>query len=329
MPPSRVTTETASGESPRHCSPDLPRPWIRLPRETRRAALADPLTGALCPSHVGYFPDARRHRIVRPEGVDTLIVKYCVKGRGFCEVAGRRFPVGQGDVFAVPRGLSHAYASDERDPWTVYWFHAQGDDLESWLERLALSAEAPVLRVGLDAGLLRLFRELVETLEEDPGLQRVLYASQVLHHLLGRLLLSKRRSPARGSSRDRVRASIELMSAQPERALDVRGLASRAGLSTSRYAALFRELSGSGPRSYLEQRRMERAAELLRGSSQRVADVALSVGYADPLHFSRAFRRRVGLPPTAYRLQHSTDPSTRQSGDARRDEDASGGNGSE
>ena len=46
---------------------------------------------------------------------------------------------------------------------------------------------------------------------------------------------------------------------------------------------------------------MQYAAQLLRTTALRVNEIACSVGYLDALYFSRAFSRRMGLSPTAYR----------------------------
>jgi AraC-like DNA-binding protein len=50
-----------------------------------------------------------------------------------------------------------------------------------------------------------------------------------------------------------------------------------------------------------KQLRMEEARRLLRETKTSVIDVALEVGYTDPSHFARLFRRETGLPPSEYR----------------------------
>jgi AraC family transcriptional regulator, transcriptional activator of pobA len=48
---------------------------------------------------------------------------------------------------------------------------------------------------------------------------------------------------------------------------------------------------------------MSEAARLLRFTDLTVQQVALRVGYDDPLYFSRAFKRHFGDSPVAYRAQ--------------------------
>lgn len=54
-------------------------------------------------------------------------------------------------------------------------------------------------------------------------------------------------------------------------------------------------------REIVNQVRFERACELLQDSGATVAQIALRLGFSDSANFSRAFRRAVGVPPSAYR----------------------------
>ena len=58
---------------------------------------------------------------------------------------------------------------------------------------------------------------------------------------------------------------------------------------------------GISPLDYVTQLRMAEACRRLMSSDETVAEVAKAVGYADPYYFSRLFRRRIGIPPGAYR----------------------------
>jgi AraC-like DNA-binding protein len=47
--------------------------------------------------------------------------------------------------------------------------------------------------------------------------------------------------------------------------------------------------------------RFESAVKLLRDTNAKIIDVALSTGYTDPAHFTRAFRRTSGITPRQFR----------------------------
>lgn len=75
-------------------------------------------------------------------------------------------------------------------------------------------------------------------------------------------------------------------------------------LSRSYLSTLFKERTGSTFSSYVECQRMARAQTLLRWRDSKVADVAAKVGYSDQAHFSRVFKRCVGVNPKTYQKRY-------------------------
>lgn len=83
--------------------------------------------------------------------------------------------------------------------------------------------------------------------------------------------------------------------------LSIPQLSRRAFLSPTAFKAAFRQRYGLAVHAWLRQRRMERAAQLLRGSSLTVLEVAQTVGYSSGSQFSTAFRQRYGTSPGKFR----------------------------
>ncbi|MBM7567051.1 helix-turn-helix domain-containing protein [Paenibacillus sacheonensis] len=64
---------------------------------------------------------------------------------------------------------------------------------------------------------------------------------------------------------------------------------------------LFKEVTGTNLSDHLEKVRMDRAAELLQEKSLTVDEIAVQVGYNSSHSFRRAFKRVMGVAPSAYR----------------------------
>ena len=104
--------------------------------------------------------------------------------------------------------------------------------------------------------------------------------------------------------RETVRRLAEIcryMEEHLDESLTISALSRRACLSTTTFKEGFRRLYGLPVHTWLRQRRMERAAELLQDSSLSVLGVAQSVGYGSASQFSAAFRRQYGMTPAMYR----------------------------
>lgn len=77
--------------------------------------------------------------------------------------------------------------------------------------------------------------------------------------------------------------------------------AAQSYISAGYFSTLFREKAGETFSDYVIRMRIETAKEYLREGRYTVAEVARRVGYADARHFSKTFRKLVGIKPTLYR----------------------------
>ena len=67
---------------------------------------------------------------------------------------------------------------------------------------------------------------------------------------------------------------------------------------------IFKRMLDLSPKDYIVYYRMERAKEFLQDARLPVGSIAYSVGYRDPLTFSKMFKLKTGLSPTEYRKIH-------------------------
>ena len=83
--------------------------------------------------------------------------------------------------------------------------------------------------------------------------------------------------------------------------LRVEALAQLVGMSAFHFAHAFRQATGTSPHRYVIGQRIERAKGLLRETSLTLDEIAQRTGYSSQSHFSVAFRKAVGMAPSAYR----------------------------
>jgi len=99
----------------------------------------------------------------------------------------------------------------------------------------------------------------------------------------------------------RVQPLMAFAAAHLDEDVSLRVLAERAGLSPFHLHRVFRETAGETPKQYTLRLRLGRAAVMLLTGDESVLDIALSCGFQSHEAFCRAFRRRFGLTPSAYR----------------------------
>lgn len=83
-------------------------------------------------------------------------------------------------------------------------------------------------------------------------------------------------------------------------AVSISSLRERAGLSSNRMAAAFREQVGVTAKQYARITRFRRALDQLSGGAASLADVAFDAGYYDQPHMTAEFKELSGLTPGEY-----------------------------
>jgi len=83
--------------------------------------------------------------------------------------------------------------------------------------------------------------------------------------------------------------------------INVEELAQKTNLSVSSFKREFKKLYDDSPANYIKTKRLEKAAELLLASDQRISDIAFDCGFNDLANFTKSFHDKFGVSPTHYR----------------------------
>ena len=86
-----------------------------------------------------------------------------------------------------------------------------------------------------------------------------------------------------------------------DQAIDLEAMARQADLSRFHFVRAFRQEFQKTPHQYLQERRIQRAKQLLASGHFSVTDVCFEVGFESLGSFSTLFRRVVGQPPATFR----------------------------
>jgi AraC-like DNA-binding protein len=104
-------------------------------------------------------------------------------------------------------------------------------------------------------------------------------------------------SPARAS---RI---CEYINTRLGQSISLEEMAEVAELSVHHFARAFKQTVGMPPHSYVLQRRIEYAQEMLRNTRLPLSEIALSVGFSDQSHLARHFRKITGVSPGSVRWE--------------------------
>lgn len=204
-----------------------------------------------------------------------------VAGSGALELRDGLLPLAAGSAVLVPPGMAHR--ERRRRGFDTVWIGLAGDALTGDLRQ-----------VHGDAGLATLALRLWRLAQLDAGTGPELDA-------LALALVEALRRGRGAADGDLIDAAIERLAADLATDLGVAELALELRCSQAWLHRRFKQRTGSSPAAWRTRQRVEHALRLLAETRLSIREVALEVGYADPLHFSRVCRRLTGRPPSAWR----------------------------
>ncbi len=180
-----------------------------------------------------------------------------------------------------------------------YWVHFTGAAVEELLTSCGAEAHRPWLAKDI-ADTASLFGRMILC-------HRLQSGSLPVNSLFLQLLhtFSAPPSPRLRSTSHRctlqIHAIMQQMECNPQADYDADALAAQCHLSRDRFVHIFKDIAGIPPHKYHLTVKLEQARRLLDYSALSISDAAAAVGFDDPLYFSRAFKKRFGLSPRAYR----------------------------
>ncbi|MBB2903158.1 AraC-like DNA-binding protein [Kineococcus radiotolerans] len=264
------------------------------------AALARPVTRRLLVTDAGFFPRAAHHGRSRPHGAGQSVLLVCTEGSGWCRTPEGSYSVQRGDAVLLPATGAHEYAASEEDPWTLWWLHCTGSDVEDLVWTARAAAGGPVSHLRDPGSVAAFVSAAIDALDAGTA-GGLVQASGAAWHALTEVIATGRRP--RGPSSSPVERALEHLRATTPRRTSVQELAAMVGLRPSQLGTLFRQQIGTSPLRYQSDLRMARARELLDSTDLSVAEIARTCGYEDPLYFSRQFSNTHTQSPTAFRTR--------------------------
>ncbi|MDY3985262.1 helix-turn-helix transcriptional regulator [Dysosmobacter sp.] len=246
---------------------------------------------------------------------------YVKKGRGEVQVGTQLFTAEAGDIFILPPSTLHAL---RELPGSVMEYENLIFD-PVFLGSGTADICAQQYLIPLAAGRLPLPRHLREGQPGYAGAAACLTEAEALcrermtgYELEVRavmlrflfLLMQVRMPPVPPEHPDTQRLKdvlrrVETDYAQP---LSVADIARYCGCSSSHFMRWFKQMTGTSFISYLNERRLAAAAELLRHGSDTVLAVSQAAGFETLSNFNRQFKARYGVTPREYRRHETPCP---------------------
>lgn len=151
-------------------------------------------------------------------------------------------------------------------------------------------------------GKVRRLLPIIQLLQ-DPAVDAQIRANIELQKLLVDLYLERRIAH---NDYPQVERLIREIKSHIDRWWTVSEMSELCNMSDDQLRRVFVATTGMKPKLYVDQLKLKKAAEMLTGTRLKVSEIAEQLGYVDQYHFSRRFKKLMGVSPAKFRQSSPT-----------------------
>lgn len=242
--------------------------------------------------------------LINRDGYVCRGLELVVQGRGELRMGGRRHRLLPGHLFLYGPGVGHVIRCDPKAPMVKYFVDYYGS-LQPDIESRNIIAPGEVRRTSELEAMAHIFDELIREGKKVSPARSEICASYLKVLLLKSSEAGAADAGAFSQSLSNLYRCRSLIDSQSTTLTGLQAVAEAVHLDPRYICRLFKRFNLPTPYQYLVSCRMNHAAGLLVSTTQPVKEIAFRVGYDDPLHFSRVFRRFFDCPPGEFRRTRS------------------------
>lgn len=234
-------------------------------------------------------------------------LEFVVGGHGFYREGAQVRELRFGDVYTYGPGVPQYFGNDQDRPFRKYFLVRSGQVYPD-LWREAGLAPGRLYPLGNPTSVVPIFDQLLDQGQRSDAHTSKIVSSleEVLMALIARHLgLSQ---GDRSRSRKVYELSLQILQREYKSLHTLADLAERSGYTSEYLCRIFKKYHGESPYQVLLHRKMSAAWLLLHDGQLQVGAVGHELGYEDPLHFSRVFRKVMGCAPSSVMSNQSDTP---------------------
>jgi AraC-like DNA-binding protein len=234
-------------------------------------------------------------------------INYITEGSGIFETSNGQFPVVPGSMLILRPGMWHRYKPDPNTGWNEHYIGFNGDFCSKLFHEGFFQTGKPVLYVGFQESLLKLFFEIIQLVkDEKTGHQQVAAANTIL--MLSKILSVVRNQEFAGKTIERtIRKACLYFRENLNANVNIEQLATDLNVGYSYFRQMFRKYTGISPTQYHLSLRIQKAKDLLISTDQSFKEIAIDLGFESYFYFSRIFKDKTGKSPMEFRKEHQRE----------------------
>lgn len=237
---------------------------------------------------------------------DHYIIHYVLSGKGKLIIGNKEFTLYKGDGFLIPPMSMAHYQASANEPWSYIWAGFHGLKASFYMNEAGLNIENSVFNYYKDDLLEKCLIDMIKIAESKNNISRQLNLVGQFYIFLSLLIDSQNNLTSQsnnGNSELYVKEAVYFISTNYANSITVSDIASHVGINRSYLYMLFIKHLSVSPQQFLIRFKINKSIELMKNKKLTISEISRSVGYDDPLLFSRIFKKERSISPREYRIK--------------------------
>lgn len=243
---------------------------------------------------------------------DEYILHFILSGKGFFSPKSDNvYPLSKGQMFLISPNKPVIYGADANNPWQYAWIGFDGLRADAILKKCGFSVSTRILPLPEKLSLMSDYFDHI--LEHDidtfgSGMRKEAWMLMLFSRLMDSYEKQGQNTPPsqfhQYNTKSYIELAIEYIKTSYHNGINVSDIATRLGVSRAYLNYVFQNELNTSIQQYLIGFRMNKAANLLVNTTLTIKEISSAIGYTDQLTFSKAFKKKFGVSPKTYRIEH-------------------------
>ncbi|MDS0524215.1 AraC family transcriptional regulator [Clostridium sp. SHJSY1] len=237
--------------------------------------------------------------IIEDDITNFIDLTYIFKGKAYYTINNAKYELNEGDLICIPAGSRRSAFTDDENLMSSYALNFQLYNLTGNTVALPFPL---VSHIGKPEELLSLYNNLTfEWLKKNQGYELKTRALllMILHYYFKHLYYKDNIIDVD----KRIQKAINYILRNLQNQIEVKELASSAGLTTAYFGTLFKRYMGLSVKEYINRMKINNAENILLSGEFSVQEAAYRCGFEDVYYFSKLFKKTKGFSPSKILLE--------------------------
>ncbi|MBO5879117.1 MAG: helix-turn-helix domain-containing protein [Clostridia bacterium] len=229
---------------------------------------------------------------------------FITDGRCKITIEGNSYTATRGDWFFIPAGTPHSYSNFPGEKFSKYWLHFYLNPPKDLVKLFDIDY---LIKLKGNSKVEDIFVRANKLIHAKSFADKLLLNAAALELLSAFIRLSDKGAANLKPDEmfDNLSEINEYVEENIDRKISNEELAAIVHMHPTHFIRYFKKETGQTPGDYVNKRKLEYAANLLVNTELSMLEIAYRLGFFDATHFSKAFKKRYSISPSAYRKNYS------------------------